>query len=307
MRQPSLVDDRECVELLRWALPRMELRWEGFRKVRRQVCRRIGRRLKALGLSGVEEYRARLESVPEEWAELDALCRVTISRFHRDRGVFEHLARSVLPELAADAEEGRAVRAWSAGCASGEEPYTLALAWELEVRPAFQATTLEILATDVDETVLRRARAAAYGESSLRELPEHWRRRGFVRRGGRYHLRPRFRSLVTFARHDVRDPAPAGPFDLVLCRNLAFTYFSPEAQARVAREIAGVLRPGGALVVGSHEGLSDGIDAFEPWHTIPGIYRRRERGRRSRREGATALGDAYHESNVTTGLPAPGQ
>ena len=267
--------DCECVELLRWALPRLGYRWEGFRKVRRQVCRRLARRMRELGVGGAEEYRMLLESTPEEWPKLDALCRVTISRFSRDRGVFEFLAGEVLPALAAGAEEReRPLRAWSTGCASGEEPYTLALAWELEVRPERPAATLGILATDVDEAVLRRAKAGAYEESSLRDLPEEWRRRGFTRRGDRYFLRPRLRSLVTFERRDVRTPAPDGPFDLVLCRNLAFTYFSLEVQTRVAVEIARVLRPGGALVVGSHERLPEGAAGFTPWRERLGVYRR---------------------------------
>jgi chemotaxis protein methyltransferase CheR len=85
------MQDAECVALLRWALPRLGLRWPGFRKVRRQVCKRITRRIRELGLADVTTYRERLESVPEEWPELDALCRITISRFYRDRAVFDHL------------------------------------------------------------------------------------------------------------------------------------------------------------------------------------------------------------------------
>jgi hypothetical protein len=79
------MQDAECVALLRWALPRLGLRWPGFRKVRRQVCKRINRRIKELGLADVAAYREHLERVPEEWPRLDALCRITISRFYRDR------------------------------------------------------------------------------------------------------------------------------------------------------------------------------------------------------------------------------
>lgn len=74
----------ECVALLRWALPRLGLRWPGFRRVRRQVCKRIARRIKELGLADVAAYRERLECAPEEWPEFDSLCRITISRFYRD-------------------------------------------------------------------------------------------------------------------------------------------------------------------------------------------------------------------------------
>ena len=267
--------DTECVEFLRWALPRLRLRWEGFRKVRRQVCRRLERRIGDLDLPGIDAYRAYLESTPGEWRQLDALCRVTISRFYRDRGVFEFLERCVLPELAGNAaSRERTVEAWSAGCASGEEPYTLVLGWEHAIRSSFPTVTLHVLATDADETMVRRARAASYGESSLRELPLASRRHGFVRRGGLAYVRPRFRQLVTVVEHDIRDAAPNGPFDIVLCRNLAFTYFDLSLQREVAARLARSLKPGGALVLGSHETLPEGAHGFVPWCSRLGVYRR---------------------------------
>ncbi|MFP3941442.1 MAG: CheR family methyltransferase, partial [Thermoanaerobaculia bacterium] len=118
--------DDDCVRFLQWALPRLGMRWSGFRKVRRQVCRRITRRMGELGLRSLREYRERLEAEPGEWRELDRLCRVTISRFWRDRGTFRTLEETVLPALAGAAlETGNAtLEAWSCGCASGEEAYT---------------------------------------------------------------------------------------------------------------------------------------------------------------------------------------
>jgi chemotaxis protein methyltransferase CheR len=276
------VPDAECVEFLQWALPRLRLRWTGFRKVRRQVCRRLALRIRELGLEDVRAYRAYLEAHPDEWAELDARCRVTISRFYRDRGVFEFLERTVLPELAAHAATGAGtVEAWSAGCGSGEEPYTLVLAWEHAIRPTFPSVAFHVQGTDVDSAMVERARAATYGASSLHELPEPWRR-AFVHRGDRYYLRPRFRRLVSVERADVRDSEPAGPYDLVLCRNLAFTYFDDSLQREVARQLAQALRPGGALVIGSHETLPEGTDLFSAWCSRLGVFRRSPRA-----DGAT--------------------
>jgi chemotaxis protein methyltransferase CheR len=273
------VTDADCVDFLRFALPRLGLRWEGFRKVRRQVCRRIADRLEELGLPDLASYRARLETDPAEWAALDALCRVTISRFARDRGVWEALQEIVLPELAraARGERRRALRAWSAGCASGEEPYTLALLWALELTPDFPGLGIEIIATDVDEAVLARARRALYPASSLRELPERWRDEAFVPESAGFHLRPEHREAVRFLRHDVRTTPPDGPFDLVLCRNLAFTYFDERGRRVVAALLAGGLRPGGALVLGSHETLPADCPELEPWPGVPLVHRRLER------------------------------
>jgi chemotaxis protein methyltransferase CheR len=251
--------DADCVAFLQWALPRLGLRWQGFRKVRRQVCRRVSRRIAELGLSDAGAYRARLEGHAQEWNVLDGLCRVTISRFWRDRAVFESLRDEVLPEL------GPTVSAWSAGCASGEEPYSLVLA------AAEARVKIHVLATDADPALLERARRACYPDSSLRNLPADLRAHAFAI--GR--LRPEYRDPVDFRRHDVRDGAPGGPFDLVLCRNLVFTYFAEELERRVGRHLAGSLRPGGALVVGAHEAVPEALYGLEPWPAARGVYRYR--------------------------------
>jgi len=268
--------DAECVALLRWALPRLGLRWPGFRKVRRQVCKRVARRMAALGLAEVAAYRARLEREASEWELLDGLCRITISRFWRDRGVFEHLGARVLPELARRAGvEGRDTLAcWSAGCAGGEEPYSLKILWELGPGPGFPGLRLEVIGSDADPIMVRRARAGLYGGGSLKELPAAWRQAAFEAAGARYRLRPRFRAGVAFARQDIRRRMPEGPFDLILCRNLVFTYFDEAGQRRLARRLARRLRPGGMLVLGKHEAPPEGCGELITTEPKLGIYRR---------------------------------
>lgn len=261
------MEDRECVRFLQWALPRMRMRWAGFRKVRRQVCRRIDRRIAALGLEGPEPYRQLLERDAGEWKVLDGLCRITISRFYRDRGVWEILASQVLPtavRLAAERGEP-AVRCWSAGCASGEEPYSLAL--------AAGGAQVEIVGTDADESMLQRAREGVYGRSSLKDLPERLRESAFEAAGGEYRLRDEYRGRVRFECRDIRQEAPDGGFRLVLCRNLAFTYFEESLQREVAERSARKIVPGGFLVVGIHETVPGGVERFRPWGGAPGIYR----------------------------------
>lgn len=202
--------DSDCVDFLRWALPRLRLRWEGFRRVRRQVCRRVARRLRELDLADPDAYRAHLESHADEWAVLDSLCTASVSRFQRDRAVFEALAADVLPRLAEAAEAaGRhTLRCWSAGCASGEEPYSLAILWSLELARAHPALRLCILATDVDAALLSRAERGVYPASSLRELPAAWRAAAFEPLTDGFALRPRFRVGVELRRADLRGPAP---------------------------------------------------------------------------------------------------
>ncbi len=262
------------MRFLRWALPRLGFRWAGFRRVRRQVCRRLDRRLRELGLADTEAYRARLATDPGEWERLAALCRVTISRFFRDRELYRGLGDEVLPALAAALETAAAggLRLWSAGCGAGEEPYSLALL--ARRAPALAGREVEILGTDIDPVQLERARRAVYPASSLRDLPPGWREEAFVETAdGEWRLRRGERRGVTFELQDLRREAPGGRFAMVLCRNLALTYFGGAVQREVLERIRGRLVAGGALVIGSHERLPPESRGFEPWPGRRSVWR----------------------------------
>ena len=254
----------------------MGLRWAGVRRVRGQVRKRLGRRLAALGLDDLAAYRAHLERHPDEWRVLDGLCRIPISRFFRDREVFAHLGRAVMPELAraAAARGATRLRCWSAGCASGEEPYGLSLAWAFEAAARSPRLDLEIAATDADPHLIERARAARYAAASLKDLPPGWRDRAFDAGDGGFVLRPEFRVPVGLDCQDIRAQAPPGRFDLLLCRNMAFTYFVESEQRAVLRRLTGALVGGGALVVGAHERLPEGAHELAPWEVALGVHRK---------------------------------
>ncbi|MBI5556389.1 MAG: protein-glutamate O-methyltransferase CheR [Deltaproteobacteria bacterium] len=266
--------DTDCVWLLRWALPQLDMRWPGFRKVRGQTCKRVERRLRELGLAGAGDYRDYLRDNPDEWRVLDDLCRITISRFCRDRGVFELLGREVLPELARRAEErGRPVpRCWCAGCASGEEPYSLALLWRfMDGVPGLEC---RIIATDSDPAMLARAGRACYPPSSLRELPEPWREAAFTQEADLFCLRPELRAMVEFRCQDIRHSQPDGTFQLILCRNLVFTYYDAVLQRKMLTRLADRLDSGGILVIGIHEHLPEPAADFEALRPHLKIYRK---------------------------------
>jgi chemotaxis protein methyltransferase CheR len=258
--------DAECVELLQWAAPRLGLRWQGFRRVRGQVCKRIARRMKALGLEGLAAYRARLEVDPAEWAVLDDLCRVTISRFYRDMGVFDALREPLLPALLESARaRGETVfRVWSAGCASGEEPYTVSVLFRLGLQPRFPDMRLELVATDADAALLERARRGCYRRATLRELPAEWLAQAFTPEGDEVCLRPEYREGLDLRCQDLRREQPEGPFHLLLCRNVAFTYFDAALQREVLERLVERLVPGGLLAVGAHEDAFPGHACLTP-------------------------------------------
>ena len=265
---------RALWELLVWALPRLGLRPRGFRRVRGQVLKRLGRRLADLGI-GPAAYRERLLDDAAERAALGALCRVTISRFYRDRQMWAALRHEILPAAARLAlARGEPLRAWSCGCASGEEPYTLSIAFRLEVAGAFPGLGLDIVATDADGPVLARAARGRYAAATLRELPPGWAERAFEPCQGELRLRDAYRQGVAFRRQDVRRRLPAGPFHLVLCRNLAFTYFDETTQRRVLEGLRRRIAPGGFLVLGLRESLPAGTEGLEPASGRLPVFRR---------------------------------
>lgn len=294
--------DAELVDFLQWALPRLKMRWAGFRKVRKQVGQRLGRRLRELDLVDLAAYRRFLTEHPAEWRQLDGLCRVTISRFYRDRRVWDAMRARALCDLVREAQrrgEDR-LRVWSCGCASGEEPYTVALAWHLELAPIFPDLRLAVLASDTDPVVLSRARRARYPASSLRELPPAWRERAFLPCAGGaateggdrdrcdvvpergddrgagealLELRAEWRRGVGFLRHDWRSGAPGTRFDLILCRNLVFTYADDESQRRAAAAMGDALVPEGLLLLAPRETPPPASRELEPVTGIPGLFR----------------------------------
>ncbi len=265
--------DQDCVQFLQWALPRLHMRWPGFRKVHGQVCKRLSARIRELSLPDITAYRDYLEQHPGEWQVLDSLCRINISRFYRDRGVFDFLKEEVLPELARTAMEQneKELRCWSIGCASGEEPYTLAILWKYVVQPRYPSLALSIIATDADPVMLERGRRGCYTAGGLKELPKSWKEQSFTRTGDEYCLQSEERGMVAFFEQDIRSSEPEGMFHLILCRNAAFTYFDEGLQRELLEKIGSKLFPGGVLVLGIHESLPPGSKGFKALSEKPGV------------------------------------
>jgi chemotaxis protein methyltransferase CheR len=225
--------DTECTAFLQWALPLRNLRWPGFRKVRRQVCKRLKCRMEQLGIADFTAYRA-----------ARARC------------------------------EGRAARIWSAGCASGEEPYTLKILWDLEVMNSYPDVSVSILATDVDEAMLKRAQSACFEATSLHELPRDLIDKAFDRTDSLFCVRQQHHEGVDFAYQDVRSEAPTLCFDLILCRYVAFTYFAQPLQRQVLARLVHQLLPNGYLLIGTHEQLPGDDFALTPLADSPQIFTR---------------------------------
>jgi len=217
------------------------------------IKRRIATRVRARGFNEAAPYLALLG---RDEAELDALLAaltIHVTQFFRNPSTFALLERQVLPELFARlrAAGRKRVRLWSVGCASGEEPYSLALLVR-ELAPA--AMEVSILGTDVSEAVLDCARQGLYDVQRLVEVPAAVRERNFIPEGRRFRLAEPVRRLVRFERHNMLT-APAYPqADLIVCRNVMI-YFSREEQEKILQRFAAALPAGGILVLGKAEML----------------------------------------------------
>jgi chemotaxis protein methyltransferase CheR len=271
------MNNHECINFLQWCLPKLHYQWKGFRKVRRQVCRRIKHRIKELNLSGIHEYKSLLEENEEEWSIVDSLCYISISRFYRDKRIFQVIESILLPFLARQAlvENRSEVNCWCVGCCSGEEPFTLQLIWNLSVYPLLrQQISFNIIATERNQILLNRAQKGIYSFRSLKELPVTILRKGFIKVNAEYILKDEFRENVDLKYQDVRLNTPPGRFDLIMCRNLAFTYFEKELQQEILEMIVDKLRPNGYIVIGSHERLPKKIEALSNYKNMEDIYQK---------------------------------
>lgn len=253
---------------LRITLPEMGYDWR--RLNRRNVRRRVFRHMESLGIHDLSRYEEILKTRADERDVFDSLLRVTITRFFRNIATWQALERTLI-HLKPDA-----VRAWSAGCAGGEEAFSLAMLLTGVKEAGLLPGGWSILATDTDRPSLGRSAGTRYDWGSVREVPEDLRRRYFTVADGRWNLDDGIRKRVRFLTHDVVREEPPGIFNLVLLRNSVLTYNTAETRSRVLGRVREHLETPGLLVIGRTEKLP----ATAGFERLAGsIYRKgKERG-----------------------------
>lgn len=243
-------------------------RFHGLHYKDKCLRRRIATRLRARGIDRVADYLRVLEHEPAELDRLLDALTINVTKFFRNPEVWEELERTVLPELFA--RPGRH-RLWSAGCATGEEPYTLALlvyGYAQRHGRTADLARFEVLATDIDRGCLARAQRAEYPAFALTETPPRWRT--YLEPGPPYRVPEPVRRLVRWQRHDLlADPYPAD-CSLIVCRNVLI-YFAREVQDELFRRFHRALRPGGYLLLGKVETI------LGPTRSLFEVVRSRER------------------------------
>jgi two-component system, chemotaxis family, CheB/CheR fusion protein len=230
---------------------------------RSSLERRIAKRMAHVGSSGYIDYVDRLEVDPDEFAALFDTLLINVTGFYRDPQAWDYLAEEIVPKLLADTGEAGAIRVWCAGCATGEETYTLAIVLAEALGERAFGERVKIYATDADEDALMQARAAVYTAKQVEAVPPELLARYFERVDERFAFRKDLRRVVIFGRNDLVQDAPISRIDLLACRN-TLMYFNADTQSRVLERFNFALNPWGYLLLGKSEMLITHADLFRP-------------------------------------------
>ena len=230
---------------------------------RSTLMRRVRKRMQSLSIESFEDYLDYLEVYQDEFNHLFNTVLINVTAFFRDTAAWEYLAKQVLPEIVALKNNSDQIRIWSAGCASGEEAYTLAILMAEILGAEEFRQRVKIYATDVDEEALNQARQAVYSAKDLQVIPQELQEKYFEIVGNNYVFRQDLRRSVIFGRHDLLQDAPISRLDLLVCRN-TLMYFNSETQGRIMARFHFALNDTGYLFLGKAEMLLVHSNLFAP-------------------------------------------
>jgi chemotaxis protein methyltransferase CheR len=239
--------------------------WDGYRRVRKGVKKRISRHMQQLGCRSVDEYFRILERDEGVRQQCECLMTVSVSRFFRDRLLWKIIEDQIVSEILSENREK--VKFWDAGCACGEEVYSFKILWE-SMRGRFnRIPELEIWATDMNPVYLRRAQDGIYSLSSLKEVPQELREIYFIhnREEGLFRIAPSLKKGVLWKVHNLLFGLDEFDFQIIFLRNSILTYYKDEIKQPAFRKVIDSLGHGGFLIIGSHEKLPFESKDFLPF------------------------------------------
>ncbi len=240
---------------------------------RASLMRRVGRRMAQVEAQSYGDYLDHLQVRPDEFTALFNTILINVTGFFRDPEAWAYLGAHVVPQLLADKAPDAPIRVWSAGCASGEEAYTVAIVLAERIGVDEFRQRVKVYATDVDEDALSEARLGTYTDRQVAGVPDELMQRYFESAGGRHVFRKDLRRSVIFGRNDLMQDAPISRVDLLTCRN-ALMYFNAEAQSRILSRLHFALADGGVLFLGKAEMLLNHGEAFTPVDLKRRIFRK---------------------------------
>jgi chemotaxis methyl-accepting protein methylase len=241
------------------------------------IYRRIERRMGIHQIGRIAQYVRYLQENPQEVELLFKELLIGVTSFFRDPESWEQLQGELIPKLLTGHSAGGTLRAWSAGCSTGEEAYSLAIAFKeaLEQLKPAENFTLQIFATDLDRDAIEKARQGCYPAGIASDISPERLKRFFIKEENGYRVAKEIREMVTFATQNVIMDPPFTRLDILLCRNLLI-YLSPELQKKLMPLFHYSLVPGGVLFLGSAESVSTFTDFFQPLSIKSRLFRRRE-------------------------------
>lgn len=239
---------------------------------RASLERRVSKRMAEIGVEGYGDYTDYLEVHPGEFTSLFNTILINVTSFFRDAQTWTYLEQQLLPEMLAARPPDARFRVWCAGCASGEEAYTIAMVLAEIMGEAAFRDRVKIYATDVDEEALAEARAATFDERRIDGVPPELLSRYFERVEGGYQFRSDLRRSLIFGRNDLVQDAPISRIDLLICRN-TLMYFNAETQGAILRRLHFSLTDDGAVVFGKSEMLLTQRELYTPIELKRRVFR----------------------------------
>jgi two-component system, chemotaxis family, CheB/CheR fusion protein len=263
--------DESFEALLRYLRDSRGFDFTGYKRT--SLMRRVRHRMDQAGYPSYEQYLDVLQASSDEFASLFNTILINVTAFFRDPDAWEFVSDEVIPRMLAERGPNDPIRVWSAGCASGQEAYTLAMLLAEALGPDAFRQRVKIYATDIDEEALAEARAASYDARAVESVPADLLVRYFEQVNGRYIFHKDLRRAVIFGRNDLVKDAPISRVDLLVCRN-TLMYLNAETQRNVLGRLHFALGPQGTLFLGHAEMLLSHGDRFTPLNLKHRIFRK---------------------------------
>ncbi|GAB2850054.1 CheR family methyltransferase [Lentzea nigeriaca] len=265
------IPDQGFEEVLQYLKESRGFDFTGYKRT--SLMRRVRHRMSQIGVEDYGDYIDQLQVNADEFSVLFNTILINVTAFFRDPEAWAYLREEVIPTLLAERGPDDPIRVWSAGCASGEEAYSLAIALAEAMGPERFRQQVKIYATDVDDEALTQARHASYVERDLQSVPAELAAKYFEHHNGRYSFRKDLRRSVIFGRNDLVQDAPISRIDLLVCRN-TLMYFNQETQAKILGRFHFALVPKGVLFLGKAEMLLSHSRIFDPIDLKRRIFRK---------------------------------
>ncbi|MEM0449575.1 MAG: protein-glutamate O-methyltransferase CheR [Methanomassiliicoccales archaeon] len=268
--------DKDFLELKRKILKECGLDCSQYKDS--YLSRRFAIRMRARGASCYKDYLSILERNPEEYDALLNDLTINVTQFFRDPPVFKALEDEIIPILIYEKvmkDEG-SIHIWSAGCSSGEEPYSVAMMISELLSDQAESFDIRILATDIDESILEKALEGKYHPKQLVSVPDNYINKYFIFDGDFYRITDSIKDMVDFKKMDLISQSPKGCFDMILCRNVVI-YFTRKMQETLYMKFYNFLREGGYFVMGNTETLlGEASKFFIPINSKGRIYKKKD-------------------------------